>query len=396
MDSYVGKILKLMAQPLRFFLVCIGLFLVWPMLVLLASQLHPLGAKLASIRDVWIWFPAIFIFFPIDHWKESLRKRFNQIPLSFFVFGTFLLGSLLLSSPALSPKILSIRQFINPIMLWLFSRWVLRMEDDVELKNFFYGMGWWLMALGIVLYLFPIWNWLDIGPFVQAKNLKLNDEGVIEFMYEPILGGMPRMSSVLLDPINLGHFWMILFALDWKQPRLGWWGRGLYVVAIGFTFCKGAVLQFGVAMIGWTRLLPSWAKVITISGMVLGLIAGASFHPGVQAHLEGLVNAFRTLTIFGHGLGSVGNIVGRYATATNLGIGDTFVGMVLGQLGMVGFVLWGWCMWDVFRLSKNQFLLQCLFAGQLFVSIFSETAYYATSMLILLVLMGASSEKKKP
>jgi hypothetical protein len=35
-----------------------------------------------------------------------------------------------------------------------------------------------------------------------------------------------------------------------------------------------------------------------------------------------------------------------------------------------------------------------LFAAQLFVSIFSETAYYATSMVILLVLMGATSEKK--
>jgi hypothetical protein len=213
-------------------------------------------------------------------------------------------------------------------------------------------------------------------------------------MYEPILGGMPRMSSVLLDPINLGHFWMILFALDWKQPRLGWWGRVLYVTAIGFTFCKGAVLQFGVAMIGWTRLLPRWAKAVVISGMVLGLVAGASFHPGVQAHLGGLVNAFKSITLFGHGLGSVGNIVGRYATAANLGIGDTFVGMVLGQLGVVGILLWGWAMWDIFRLSKNQFLFQCLFAAQLFVSIFSETAYYATSMVILLVLMGATSEKK--
>jgi hypothetical protein len=51
-------------------------------------------------------------------------------------------------------------------------------------------------------------------------------------------------------------------------------------------------------------------------------------------------------------------------------------------------------MWEMFRRSKNELLLQCLFAGQLFVSIFSETAYYATSMVLLLVLMGATSEKK--
>jgi uncharacterized membrane protein len=68
--------------------------------------------------------------------------------------------------------------------------------------------------------------------------------------------------------------------------------------------------------------------------------------------------------------------------------------MVIGQLGVVGFLIWGWAMWDMFRLSKNQLLYQCLFAAQLFVSIFSETAYYATSMVILLVLMGATSEKK--
>lgn len=383
-----------MTWPLRYFFICIGFFLVWPMLVLMASQLHPGLAKLASVRDIWMWIPGIFLFFPLSSWKENVIRGMGQIPVSFFVFGAFLVGSLMFSTPEISPKILSIRQFISPLMLWLFSRWMLREEDHANLQLFFYQAGWWFMALGIVLYLFPIWNWMDIGPFVAAKNLKLNDESVIEFMYEPILGGMPRMSSVLLDPINLGHFWMVLFAMDWKQPRLGWWGRVLYVVAIGFTFCKGAVLQFGVAMIGWTRLLPRWMKALAIGGMGVGLVAGASFHPGIQAHLGGLVNAFRTITVFGHGLGSVGNIVGRYATAVDLGIGDTFVGMVIGQLGVVGFLIWGWTMWDLFRLSKNQLLYQCLFAAQLFVSIFSETAYYATSMVILLVLMGATSEKK--
>lgn len=383
-----------MSWRLRCFFISMGLFLVWPILVLMASQLHPSLAKLASARDIWMWFPILFLLFPLTSWKENLHRGIGQIPISFLVFVAFLLGSLLWSTPELSPKILSIRQFISPLVLWLISRWVLNADEIPKILSFFYRLGWWIMALGIVLYLFPIWNWMDIGPFVAAKNLKLNDEGVIEFMYEPILGGMPRMSSVLLDPINLGHFWMVLFALDWKQPRLGWWGRALYLIAIGFTFCKGAVLQFGVAMIGWTRLLPRWMKAIAIGGMGLGLVLGASFHPGIQAHLGGLVNSFRTITVIGHGLGSVGNIVGRYSTAANLGIGDTFVGMVIGQLGIVGFGIWLWSMWEMFRRSKNELLLQCLFAGQLFVSIFSETAYYATSMVLLLVLMGATSEKK--
>lgn len=377
------------SHRLSFFFICLSLFLFWPWIIVLLSQGFPLAISGLKFRDFWLFIPACFL------WNDR-KKILVDIPISFW----FLLGwigiDFFLGNAPLSAKMMSIRQIFSPFLLWFLARNIIKQEEFGRVRTFFLQIGRWLLLFGILLWFFPVWKWLDLSFFIHEKHLSLNDEGIIEYFYEPIFGGMPRMMSLLLDPINLGHFLVVLLVLDWKYKELGWWGRIAYFMGICFTFCKGAVLQMVFALIAWMKWIPKWIKFVIIGGMVITLVFGGAVHPGIRAHLQGLWNSFQSITLFGHGLGMAGNIVGKTTHIDLLHIGDTFLGLIIGQLGIVGCLFWVWALSIMYRKCKMDFLLQCLFAGQLLVCIFSETAYYTTSMVLLLVLMGARSERENP
>jgi Ca2+/Na+ antiporter len=72
------------------------------------------------------------------------------------------------------------------------------------------------------------------------------------------------------------------------------------------------------------------------SGLSLAFI---STHTGFQSHSRGLFNSFESISAFGMGLGGAGNVSVMYA-AIKSGIGDSFVGALLGQVGFIGCVIW--------------------------------------------------------
>ena len=375
------------SHRLSFFLMCISFFLFWPWLILLISQGFPWAIAGLVFRDIWLVFPVLFL------WNNRM-KVVRDIPISFWLLLGWVGVAYFIGTAPLSAKLMSIRQIISPFLLWFIARNFIKQEEFHRLRMFFLQLGWILLLFGIVLWFFPVWKWLDLSYFIHKKQLALNDEGIIEYFYEPIFGGMPRMISLLLDPINLGHFLVVLLVLDWEYKELGWWGRVAYFLGLCFTFCKGAILQMAIALIAWIQWIPRWMKWIIIGGMVITIVFGGAIHPGIRAHLQGLWSSFQSISLFGHGLGMAGNIASKSSGIDLLHIGDTFLGLVIGQLGIVGCLIWLWGLGVIYRKCKQDLLLQCLFAGQLLVCVFSETAYYSTSMVLLLVLIGSKSEKE--
>jgi len=73
----------------------------------------------------------------------------------------------------------------------------------------------------------------------------------------------------------------------------------------------------------------------------------------------------------------------------DIGIVDSFLGSLIGQLGVVGFVLWLYPLWRIFRIFPKNHFLGRLLLSQVLISALSENAFNLLSVAFLMVAAGA-------
>lgn len=332
------------------------------------------------------------------------KTKINPFNISLFIFITFLLCASFFSDAPLFGKLASIRQIIIPFILILIGlNGSLNKNQFIAFKKNLIKLVFTITIFGFFEIFFEIWHVFDLTNYFESKNIPVYGLDNLDFynypvfFVEPIFHGIKRMSSTLLDPINFGHiltFVLSLLIFD-KSLNLSRKFRTLIIlffsVALILTFSKGAILQlFLVFLFTYTRISVG-IKLIILSILVYLMIFISDFHDGVKIHLEGIKNAIESTTLFGHGLSKTGNQASLFSEQS-IDIGDTFIGSILGQIGLLGLLLWLLPFYILVKKNKYD-LLSIIIIAQLIIAIISENSFNLLSVSLLCITLGINLNK---
>ena len=211
-----------------------------------------------------------------------------------------------------------------------------------------------LVALGVAVVLFGFvedsvpgfWQNAGLEPLWNAKGLSVaSSTGVPPNFYSSeLIGDSPvrRMVSSFADPVHFGTFLFAAFMGAWYLRRRLL--MVLFLVAAALAVSKGAFLSVLVFVAVWTwRAAPRWAftaAVVAVAGAGV-LFYGFSLDNSTGStttHVDGLLAAFTELPShpLGRGLGNIGVLASLFHEGSESEIRETGLGMVIGQLGVVG------------------------------------------------------------
>lgn len=338
----------------------------------------------------------VFFVLAVVYWKSSGHFPYPLAVFLFFIL--YAIGALLLSDASWGARVGSLRQLFMPIILLFIGYMVSNGKNLLELnQKLVYRFLWIVTLVGFIVYFLPARFLLWIKPYFEAKGTDISEMDLPAQWVEPVYDGIPRMVSVFFDPINYGHF--LVFSLFFLLPRLrfnlSWFLYLFQILALVLTFCKGAWLQtlilLGILYLPFPRLL----KIFGIFLIPLAIYWAAGFHAGIANHQTGLENALNSLSLFGYGLGTTGNVAVIFGSFTGPEIFDTYVGSLLGQLGLMGFAFWvmGWLV-SIIGLNRSSSILSWILISQLIVSFYSENAFNLLSIWGICLFAGMELSRK--
>lgn len=155
-----------------------------------------------------------------------------------------------------------------------------------------------------------------------------------------------RMVGPFADPVNFGTFLFSVFMAAWfLKSRIA---LVLVVVASALAVSKGAFLGMLVWFAFWTRYFAS--RTVHVFAITMAVGAGLYFYAftldsstgSTTAHVNGFLAAFVELPAhpLGRGMGGTGVLAGLFSEGaeSTSAITESGIGMILGQLGIVGFI----------------------------------------------------------
>jgi hypothetical protein len=342
----------------------------------------------------------LFLFLGLGFIISKFNKiKINPFNISLFIFINFLLFISFFSDAPLFGKLASVRQIIIPFILILIGlNASLNKNQFIAFKKNLIKLVFTITLFGFFEIIFEIWHVFNLTNYFQSKNIpvygldNLRFYNYPVFFIEPIFHGIKRMSSTLLDPINFGHiltFILSILIFD-KSLDLSRKFKPLIIlffsIALLLTFSKGAILQlFLVFLFIYTRISVG-IKLIILSILIYIMIFISDFHDGIKIHLQGIKNAIESITLLGHGISKTGNQASLFSEQ-NIEIGDTFIGSILGQIGMLGLLLWILPFYILVK-KNNYDLLSLIIIGQLIIAIISENSFNLLSVSLLCITLG--------
>ena len=369
-----------------------------------------------KINILWVFFAPLVIVFMINKLGITSKLIFASKDILFYlfflfytftfqkkfyfqiaIFGTlfwYILLLLIFNGNYTDFYIANIRQMITPlIILILFKSIELNDLSKLEIIQFIYKVTVSIVLLGFIFLLIDVWNYISLHGFFQLKGIPTNEKGLSYMFYEPIIGYAQRMVSTILDPISLGH--MLASVAIAMYYKIGIDGKKriifLSIVLLGllFTFSKGAMLQFFIAVVIFDKNIHLLLKVFALYILFIAIY----FLPnkaGLLIHLHGTINAFDSISMIGYGIGSVGNYAKMFSSDLTmyelLKISDTFLGSLLGQVGIIGVLIWLYIYLYGIKSISNPGAI--IIISQLLIGILSENTMNFSSFFISGLLGG--------
>ena len=348
------------------------------------------NSSIFILKDIIFYFSFILIFFlPNRFFNISDKIRLLLYILGFLLFlliTTFLLHSFH------SWQVYNVRQFLAPIMIVSFLSFVkIPFEFNKRMILFILKVVVSLILIGFIFQLINIWEFINLSNFFQAKGIPTYDNGTPAMFFEPSMNYAPRLVSVILDPISFGHiitaaFVSLFFLKVIKKNR-----RKLYffilIVGLFLTMSKGAIFQLVICVFLFNPRLNIFLRLaIPLSTLVAGFFLIDL--KGIIIHFLGFYSALINANLFGHGLGMVGNYAKMFAGDLTIyhkmGISDTFIGSVLGQIGILGLFFWASFFYKYFIDLTRGIIMpgSIIIVSQLIISVLSENTLNLTSFFI--------------
>ncbi|MGO3889790.1 MAG: hypothetical protein ACTJHW_02335 [Paenalcaligenes sp.] len=348
-----------------------------------------------SLKDLPVY---MFMLLSFPLWLlRADRVLFSFI---FFLFFTYLVANLYFLNPDYSSPLANIRQIVAPIVL-LFFFCSLRMNESSWALLFRNSIFVFLLvfSFGFIEIFFEIWKSVGLHNYFNLKGIPVDQHGLSYMFYEPSIGYRERMTSTFLDPISLGHsFAAILIFIFYNKSEKYLKHRYffIFVFSLGvlLTFSKGAMLQVFLAFFIFNPRIHFLFRFL-LSFFPLVVFWLMPVKKGVLIHLNGFFNSLDTISIFGYGIGSVGNYAKMFSDDLTVyydkGISDTYIGSIIGQLGFFGFGFWVFViLFSIFPINRKNPVPFIILASQVLVSFLSENTLNVTSFLIPALVIAMS------
>lgn len=334
--------------------------------------------------------------------NNLLQKQGSRIAvLLLFLALVFLYFNYEVLNPSYNAPVNNIRQLIAPlVVLLVFTHLTIPEDGANRVLRLLCWAVLFVFGFGVFEQVIELWPSFNLNAFFRLKGIPTNEEGVSYMFYEPMFGYRERMTSTFLDPVSLGHFFasagILLFYIKAKTR----FQKLVFICCLAGMFLalsKGAILQFFLGIIFLNRKIPYLIKLL-MALVPFIVLAHFDSPKGLLIHISGLFNSLKSLTLFGYGIGSVGNYAkmfsGNLTIYYKLGISDTYVGALLGQIGILGTIMWfligvqilvsAGQKKEVLRIATNILL------SILAVSILSENTMNVTSFVLPAIIAGLS------
>lgn len=243
----------------------------------------------------------------------------------------------------------SYRNFVTPFLFLLLGL----MASQTSLVHRYAGhlvkLGVLVIAFGFFERFSSFWFWVPLKTLWEKKSLPIAVGTGLppNFYSSETLGGLQlrRMVSSFADPVNFGTFLFVVFVAAWlvrSKPVMV-----LSVVASILAISKAALLGFLMFAFFRTRFLqsPTAAFLAASAAAVMGLgfyvFSQGNSTGSTAAHITGLTSALTALPQYplGHGMGGTGVLAGLFSTETSIVSAESGLGVVIGQLGLPGLVI---------------------------------------------------------
>ncbi|WP_394707253.1 hypothetical protein [uncultured Desulfobacter sp.] len=327
-----------------------------------------------------------------------MHKRMDPLGILLFIMlSIYLAFNFTFSEAAMFAKIASLRQFLAPIFFVTIGFYFTKSVKDLEeiYKAIILSVII-VLVFGFVERFSDFWNFIDVASFYRYKRINVSPEGLPYFWFEPRFG-MTRMVSTFLDPINLGHFFVLAFFVVKYEFELIFSSLKIYaillvliLIGLFLTLSKGAWLQFFLVFLILNKNLN---VIIRLAGALLtlvGIVIYSQTHAGFWIHVDGFINIMDHITLSGHGVGTFGN----YSSMYNLvdpryltGVGDSYWASIIGQFGLIGFLMWIFFFLKIVLHLRHHYISLVLLC-QIFISALSENTFNVLSVFHILILSG--------
>jgi hypothetical protein len=382
--------------------------------VYLAPFAHNIQSQIIQVLIIWnvIYSTLLLIVLLLHNLRQSLSVQFirdsgaAKVIVAITIYGLLMMVA---NGNSLVPALASLRNLISP-MLFLCLAFAAGPRIDFEryVRNFT-RLGLAVIAVSIAEYSEPrFWTKLDLAELWTKKGIDVQpDSGLPLNFYasEQLIPGqfIRRMAGPFADPVNLGTFLFCLFCVSWYlHSRLT---TILSMVTIALAVSKGGLLSLLVFLAVWskkhrTTFEHTLAVILAaITGIAFLQFADQNSTGSVSAHTGGLVTALVELpsSPLGRGLGGTGvlsSVVSANPVARTSQITETGLGMVIGQLGIIGIALYAWFFTNLIRMTvrisdnRNGIMATSLAIAFLANCAFNEVALSPNSSAAYFIIIG--------
>ena len=286
--------------------------------------------------------------------EPALRKLINSVTVALVFLVLYGAATVVLFQPDLTAALASSRNIVAPFLFLLIGLHASTWAKGVVYLRYLVLLGFAAIIFGFIEANIPhFWDSLNLRGLWEKKGISVQaDSGLPKnfFASEQLVPGefLRRMAGPFADPVNFGTFLFAVFMAAWYLKGLV--SKILTVVAIVLAVSKGALLGLFVFFAVWTRYFASRVSYVIA---LLVLAAGAfSFYSftltsstgSTTAHIDGFTAAFIEFPHhpLGRGLGSSGVLAGLFSegSESTSAITESGLGMVIGQLGIVGLTIY--------------------------------------------------------
>ncbi|WP_417778261.1 hypothetical protein [Stutzerimonas xanthomarina] len=367
-------------------------------LVILFLIKHVVASELLfALKDLPVYIAMIML---CARWIRSRRSAYLLALI--IAYALFLALNLVILNPEYAHPLANIRQIISPLMaLLFFCSLRVSFEDIKKIEKTLSLVIFIVVAWGVLEVSFELWKSYDLASFFLLKGIPVDQHGLSFMFYEPMFGYRERMTSSFLDPISLGHF--LATSLVYFYYRHGLKSEYRITVILcfsGLLLCmsKGAILQAFIALSFFNPSLNSFYRVLSLLVPVIFFFFAPNKH-GMLIHFNGFANAIDNITLFGYGVGSVGNYAKMFSENLTVyykvGISDTFLGSLLGQVGFFGTSFWMFLIYSViFPIRQSNRLDLILLTSIILVSALSENTMNITSFILPAIIIALAHQGK--
>lgn len=393
-------------QTMMFVFVAYATLIVFQnLLSMFVSEYSPLSAKMILGAKDFILFLALSIIL-----LNMLLKPFKVDFVFYSIVLVIYLSASFIADPAVS--ILSARQLMIIPLSLIFGSFLYKSKLDVEFvfKIYIYFVVLIVAFAYIERYMLydideTFWNSLGIKEYLELKglvhwgNVDVNvPNSFYSFDFYNFTGEkIRRMVSLIAEPTLFGQLLVL--------PTFYYILRKKYIYALFFSapvlfaLSKGGLFGIVVAytLYLWVEKSNVVHKTIILCLIMMTFLITLYLYinnsvQSISNHIDGFVSNMMILSEkpFGLGFGMAGNFYNITAGGENITSGESYLGAIVGQFGLIGLFFYLMFFYKVFKCdTRSNVMLTAVKYSMLAVLVtgfFSESAisYVGTSLLLVL------------